>query len=107
MEIILVLIFVVAFNEWRDIKAKRETKRVEAKLVALSNQLVFVGELAERIKENSGAIAALGQGLEPLKEFINKAHTDLDTIVKEYEVNGVPLGYDRGSKAKFDMIEGL
>ena len=40
-----------------------------------------------------------------MQDFIVKAQTDLDTIVKEYEINGVPLGYDRGKKA--DYVEGL
>lgn len=43
--------------------------------------------------------------LNSYQEFIRKAHTDLNTIVQEYEINGVPLGYDRGKKA--DFVEGL
>lgn len=48
---------------------------------------------------------ALTEELQPLKDLIVKAHTDLSTIVNEYEINGVPLGYDRGKKA--DYVEGL
>lgn len=107
MEIILVLIFVVAFNEWRDIKARQKAKHIEGKLSDLSDRLLYVGTLAEQIKANSEAIKAIGSDLEPVKAFINKAHTDLDTIVKEYEVNGIPLGFDRTGGKHYDMVEGL
>jgi hypothetical protein len=50
-------------------------------------------------------LSSLKEEIEPMKEFILTAQTDLGTIVKEYEINGIPLGYDRGKKA--DYIEGL
>ena len=50
-------------------------------------------------------IQKMTEQMEPLSGFIAKAHTDLETIVKEYEINGIPLGYDRGKKA--DYVEGL
>lgn len=62
-------------------------------------------EMVEFRNSVSKHMAELKDEIEPLKVFILKAHTDLDTIVKEYEINGVPLGYDRGKKA--DFVEGI
>lgn len=62
-------------------------------------------EMAKFRDDIKEALTKIAAETEPLKAFLLKAHTDLDTIVKEYEINGVPLGYDRGKKAEF--IEGL
>ncbi len=53
----------------------------------------------------SGEVEKLREEIALQRDFIVKAQTDLATIVTEYEINGVPLGYDRGKKA--DFVEGL
>lgn len=105
MEVLIGLAIILAVNEWRDHKAKKERKLIEAHVKRLSRQLHFVGDLAEKIEANNKAIHAHRQELAPIYEFLHKAHTDLETMVKEYQVNGVPLGYERAQH--FDHVEGL
>ena len=48
---------------------------------------------------------------ETVKEFITEADANLKTILNEYEVNGIPLGYDRKGlpeeHRRIDYYEGL
>jgi hypothetical protein len=107
MEVIVGLAIIIAFNEWRDVKARKKAEALDARLLELSNRLLFTDQLANKIEEQRVEIAHLRAELEPMREFIAKAHTDLQTIVQEYEINGVPLGYDRGKRPAYDVIEGL
>jgi hypothetical protein len=106
MEILIGLGIILAVNEWRDYKSKQKFKLIENRIKKISRQLHFIGDLSAKIDSNNALIQANRKELEPIKDFISEAHTDLKTIVQEYEVNGVPLGYDRG-KPNFDMVEGV
>jgi hypothetical protein len=107
MEILIGLGLILAMNEWRDYKFNRRHRLIEALLKQTMRKLHYVGDLAEKIEANNKAILETKKDLEPVKEFIHKASIDLQTIVQEYEVNGVPLGYDRGGNRHYDMVEGL
>lgn len=105
MEVLIGLAIILAFNEWRDFKFGKRIQLLETHFKRLSRQLHFVGDLAQKIEANNQSLAAQRAELAPIYEFLHKAHTDLETIVKEYQVNGVPLGYERGGQ--FDHVEGL
>lgn len=105
MEILIGLAIILAFNEWRDVKGKsrfNELKR-EIEEMKIRQEALFL--IAKSFEDMQVSLKNINSELEENKEFINKAHTDLETIVKEYEINGIPLNLRRGQN--FDMVEGL
>jgi hypothetical protein len=105
MEVLIGLAILLALNEWRDYKFNSRYKKLELKISALTRKLHYVGDLAKKIDDNNLAIQKVSQDFDAANAFIGQAQTDLSTIVKEYQINGVPLGYERGQK--YDMVEGL
>ena len=107
MEILIGLAIILVVNEWRDHKFNKKTELVLAQIKRVNRQMIYISEFSKELKAIDARISSLSKDIVPLQEFITKAHTDLDTIVNEYEINGIPLGYDRGNKATFDAVEGL
>lgn len=113
MEYISLTIFfalIVGLLEWREWKSN---KRLDDKygmlmdaIMTVENQLDELNEFKSDFKSLSADFSSLKERMESTEQFIQKASTDLDTIIKEYEINGVPLGYDRTGKP-IDFIEGL
>lgn len=106
MEYLLFIAIVLALIEWRDVKQNKRYEAIENQL-AISNAAI-VSILEKHAKKVSEDFHALSAEIRPLKEFLDKAHTDLGTIVKEYEINGIPMHLQRGGKMpEFDAVEGL
>jgi hypothetical protein len=106
MEFISITIFfalIVGWIEWKSYQVQKQNKINEANIKALHEAIIDFLKCTKEIKDGQILIQ---ESLNAQSEFILKAHTDLGTIVKEYEVNGVPLGYDRKG-GKFDYVEGL
>lgn len=95
---------VLGIVEWRDSANRRRYKAIEAQFKRHARQMEQ--RVARAQAGTDASLAKLQASLEPINEFIAKAHTDLHTIVQEYEINGVPLGYQRKAP-HFDMVEGL
>jgi hypothetical protein len=106
MELILAIGIILAVNEWRDYKNNRRYKKLELEIKRVNRQFYSVEKFARLLEQNNNEVIILKNDLEPVKEFIAKAQVDLETIVQEYELNGIPLHLQRGNP-KFDMVEGL
>lgn len=105
MEILIGLAIILAVNEWRDIKGNNRFKELKDEIEAMKKRQDSLFLMSPEIIEIKNTLAELSAKLDAQAEFINKAHVDLDTIVKEYEINGIPLNLQRGQS--FDMVEGL
>lgn len=54
------------------------------------------------------AMGLIDESRAEAKEFIIKAQADLATIVNEYKINGIPLGYHRKPVEEiYDSVEGF
>lgn len=82
--------------------AHRVLDRLEKRNVALEQTLLAQGVLINSAKVMMGQVV---EQSEKSAEFVQSVDGSLQTILKEYEVNGVPLGYQR--KPVADFIEGL
>lgn len=107
MEILIGMAILLALNEWRDFKFSRKHNLITSEIKRLSRQISKLSEETKKAQVSLAEIPLLKEELQPIQAFITKAQTDLETIVKEYEVNGVPLGYDRTGGQQYDMVEGL
>jgi hypothetical protein len=105
MEMIAITVFfalVVGWIEFKSYRYEQRHKQSEADIIKVVDNVSGIFNCISALHKNQ---VEMMKSLEAQSEFINKASTDLQTIVNEYEVNGIPLGYDRGKK--FDMVEGL
>lgn len=108
MELLIGLAIILAFNEWRDYKFNRKHKALELQIKQIARKLHFFGDLAEKIDATNAEIEKLRAPMVAAQEFISKAQLDLQTIVNEYQVNGIPMGLQRGTPEQhFDAIEGI
>lgn len=106
MEYLLFIAIVLALIEWRDVKQNNRYHEIEKLLVDSFKRLE--SDASAGIENCNRQIADLKEEIAPLAEFLMKAHTDLATIVQEYELNGIPLHLRRGiPEQPFDAVEGL
>lgn len=107
MELAVIALFIVIYTELREMRHRKLWDRM-----AEDCRKLRLGEhiMAKRLQSQDTALSALEGTLKGMTErmekqaaFIDKAHTDLATIVQEYEVNGVPMAVDRtgGKVAQF------
>lgn len=77
----------------------------------VAGQKLIISALNLSVDKLSKSLADFIEHNQKVKEFITEADANLKTIINEYEVNGVPLGYDRrGARAetpRVDFYEGL
>ena len=105
MEHLVFIAIVIALIEFKEFKQNRRYKAIQQGVEILRVSMEV--QISKQGMHTEQAISALRSEITPLAEFLTKAQTDLSTIVQEYEVNGVPLGYQRGNNQKFDLVEGL
>lgn len=107
MEIALVAILIVIYTELREYRWREHMKTMDAHYrgLRMSEHIVSrrVDGLDKALTNAVSSIEALTEQSKAQSDFIMKASTDLETIVKEYEVNGIPMGLDRsgGKRAQF------
>lgn len=99
MELAVLALFIVIYTEMREHRHKQLWDRMseDCRKLRLGEHI-----MSRRLQSQDNAISKLeatikdmASKLDKQSQFIDKAHTDLATIVQEYEVNGIPLGYDR------------
>lgn len=105
MEFIIGMALILAINEWRDFKSSGRFSVLKKEIEEMKSRQEALFLVAKSFEQIQLEFKKLNEQLLAQSEFISKAQVDLATIVNEYEVNGIPLGYDRGRK--FDMVEGL
>jgi methyl-accepting chemotaxis protein len=104
MEIAIAMILIVIYTEFREYRWREHMKTMDehCKKLRMGGHHIArrVDKLSDAVKNASDAVKALADKADQQSEFITKASNDLETLIKEYEINGVPLGYDRsGGKA--------
>lgn len=118
MELLLALALIVAVNELNAWRLSRRHRQLLSSFKSMKRQIVA---LREEVCQNTDQITVAKVGvatlhgqlqkqteeLQATKDFIHTAEADLKTILKEYQINGTPLGYDRTSGRQADFIEGL
>ncbi len=85
-----------------------QLKRIRRDVYGQKQHIIGLSLSVEKL---SKSLADFIEHNQRVKEFITEADANLKTIINEYEVNGVPLGYDRrGAKEdspRVDFYEGL
>ncbi len=119
MELLIALVLIVAISElkeWRFAVRMRKQRdhltQVQADIAALFDYCRRQGAMTEDDRLVLAGLKIQGlqlaDSLAHASEFIRRAETDLATIVNEYKINGIPLGYKRGNqKIEGDFVEGL
>lgn len=121
MEFFIALAIIVAISElkeWRiSIKFKKlslEQKQLKRALDRLMDKIENQGHITDKQYTELGELKVLATKLSDdvseAHRFIQSADTRLETIVREYELNGVPLGYQRKKRLEeeqADYVEGL
>lgn len=106
MEHLLFIAIVLALIEWRKVEQNKQFKAIEAQIAG--GQAAIKCLVDSHRASISTELALLRQEIAPFGELISKAHADLAMIVKEYELNGIPIHLRRGiPEQQFDAIEGL
>lgn len=115
MELLLGLLIVLAMSEWREYRSRAQMRRLvlevnkskrvidrllerTAKLASLTSDAKIASDQAYK-----GAMEARISSIET-SDQIREVKASVDAILKEYELNGTPMGYSRRS---FDAVEGL
>lgn len=115
MEFFIALAIIIAITELKEFRLTKKLDRLNRKLESSTKLLHMIqNQLSvakETIDANRNAISELGKKissisdqLNELRPIIEEAHANSATILKEYELNGVPLGYQRKHP---DFIESL
>lgn len=99
MEALLAFIGVMIYMEFREYRLRRQLRTVFMRVSSMKRGQKSLGALLDQVHTNQASqqiiISKMAETIQAQAEFIVKAQSDLATIVNEYEVNGVPLGYDR------------
>lgn len=115
LEIIIslaIMIAVVELKEWRLIKRieqlenrmsllVEESQKIRAICVEQMRKLDFMEKVHEAQADNFHAIK---QEIDEVKKLASSAESHGATILREYELNGIPLGYQRKQP---DFVETL
>lgn len=106
MEHLLFIAIVLALIEWRKVEQNKQFKAIEAQLEC--GLLSLRSLVDEQKKFMAKEFVLVRAEIGPSIDFLTKAHGDLGMIVKEYELNGIPIHLRRGiPEQQFDAIEGL
>lgn len=115
MELLIGLGIVLAMSEWREHRARLSVKRLT---LEINRQKRVIDKLLERqakflkvvqdtheatLQSYKAAMEARASSIDT-QDQLKSVHANVETILKEYELNGIPLGYQRKS---FDIVEGL
>jgi outer membrane murein-binding lipoprotein Lpp len=126
MEAVLIGTFLVAVLGLSELRALRAEKRFDVVLAGLKEVRRQVGQSNARVDRLIGQLKALGaaqgalsggqkaveESVEALLAECKRTTTNVDQILKEYQINGVPMGLIRkpGMSAELegaDFMEGL
>lgn len=109
MELALVAVLIVIYTEFREYRWREHMKTMDAHYrgLRMSEHVLArrVDALDKAIEKSSALISAMAERAEKQSVFIDQAATDLSTLIKEYEINGVPMGLDRSGGKKADFYE--
>jgi hypothetical protein len=115
MELLLGLLIVLAMSEWREHRARllhrrlvlevNKSKRVIDRLLERTSKLSLLASEAKIAADQAykGAMESRLSSIETA-DLTRDVKASVDAILKEYELNGTPMGYSRKS---FDVVEGL
>ena len=109
---IVVIIGLMEFREYRQLKKLEDILKTQNELledmVALDSNDIAMQEIVSKLGlEVSKATTAATETLEvarQTRELVEKAEANSATVLREYELNGIPLGLQRKQP---DYIEGL
>ena len=115
MELLLALAIIIAVAELKDWKQQKRVSEILSHVDKLSQEIAFnkeaVHQAIAEIKFNKSLtegtqykLSAVMEQLEDYRTKIDQVESNTATILKEYELNGIPLGYQRKNP---DFIEGL
>lgn len=109
MELAVLALFIVVYTEMREWRQREAWKRVteDCRKLRLGEHIMSrrLQSQDTSLSKVEKAVSEMSDRMDKQMAFIDKAQTDLATIVQEYEVNGVPLGYDRSSGKKAQFYE--
>lgn len=109
MELAVLALFIVVYTEMREMRHRKQWDRMseDCRKLRLGEHI-----MSRRLASQDTALTRIADELKATKEkldtqsqFIDKAHTDLETLVKEYEINGIPMGMDRTGGKRPDFYE--
>lgn len=111
LTILIVFLFLTALVVWQSMLVKKLLFLQKRILRDLRKESDAIKSLQAVIKSHREMIEMLTKQNSELQQFIIQADANLKTIVNEYEVNGVPLGWDRNKRAvdgqRIDYISGI
>lgn len=113
IEIILVLALVFGISELRDWRDAKRQRKLEQLLMGMRRHLDSLARAVHEAAAGSAKLvenqAKLNENFDRVSVFIDSADSRLGVILREYELNGVPLGYQRRNVDEHaaDYIEGL
>lgn len=109
MELLVTVGLMLAVFELKDLFAKKRQKQLilELKRVRRAQDLSFqmVTKMSQLLPKMITESESIKLGVESQQELLIEADKNLKIILNEYELNGIPMGFDRGKK--FDFIEGI
>jgi CRISPR/Cas system-associated exonuclease Cas4 (RecB family) len=115
MELLIALAIIIAVAEIKDFKQTKKLQEISSAHSALYDNYrasrLEIEALKSMIAANQKNVDGVGmkvdaviERVEELKEVSDKAEVNTATILREYELNGIPLGYQRRNP---DMVEGI
>ena len=106
---LLSIILVIAFSEWREHKLRHRMSLLNkaiknyVELSALRQAELEKGLADVNVKINMilNSHLAFETKQKELAEYVHKGSINLETIVQEYEINGIWLGKDRNRQPEY------
>lgn len=111
LTILIVFLFLTALVVWQSLLVKKLLFLQKRILRDLRKEADTIKALQAIIKSHGEMIDMLTKQNAEMQQFIIQADANLKTIVNEYEVNGIPLGWDRRKREsdgqRIDYISGI
>jgi len=112
MEVLLFIAIIIGINELKEWRLMKKYDSMKDDIEILKNKFTIVveksSEMIDLLNSQSGLIREAIESSETKNAFIDKAKSDLETIVNEYKINGIPLNYQRKRvEAEYDAVEGI
>lgn len=114
LEFIVSLALIIALSELREWRGNRKHRQLVGVIQGIKRQGLLARADMEALKaalatQLAAHAAKSFADIDGLRSFIISADQNLQTIVNEYKINGVPLGYERKPQSDLtgDYIEGL
>lgn len=115
IELVVALAIIIGLSEVKEWRAYRRAAELEEKVNkiqesvhALNIAVQNIGKILESFSKSISTIDlkqdGLSEQIEDMKELTSKTEVQTATILREYELNGTPLGYIRKQP---DFVEGL